>query len=63
LTPQVYVDGVRLCDEDVDLGMEFALSRMIEMSKNGTLRDKAQEAEAKAESVPADDEDEQQEAK
>jgi uncharacterized membrane protein len=63
LTPQVYVDGVRLCDEDVDLGMEFALSRMIEMSKNGTLRDKAEEAEAEAESVPADDEDEQQEAK
>ena len=29
LTPQLYVDGVRLCDEDVDLGLEFALSRMV----------------------------------
>ena len=51
LTPQVYVDGVRLCDEDVDLGMEFALSRMIQMSEQGTLKEKAREAEA--ESVPA----------
>jgi hypothetical protein len=53
LTPQVYVDGVRLCDEDVDLGMEFALSRMIQMSEQGTLKEKAREAEA--ESVPAGD--------
>ena len=29
LTPQLYVGGVRLCDEDVDLGLEFALSRML----------------------------------
>ncbi len=29
LTPQVYVGGVRLCDEDVDLGLEFAMSRML----------------------------------
>ena len=38
LTPQVYVDGVKLCDEDIDLGMEFALSRMIARSRDGTLR-------------------------
>ena len=59
LTPQVYVDGVRLCDEDVDLGMEFALSQMIEMHKDGTLRAKAMtaEAEQKAESVPANGDD------
>ena len=30
LMPQVFVDGVRLCDEDTDLGMDFALSRLIE---------------------------------
>ena len=30
LTPQLYVNGKRLCDEDVDLGLEFALSRMLE---------------------------------
>jgi hypothetical protein len=37
LTPQLYVDGVKLCDEDTDLGMDFALSRMIEMRKAGKL--------------------------
>jgi uncharacterized membrane protein len=37
LTPQLYVDGVRLCDEDVDLGLEFALSTMLERHANGTL--------------------------
>jgi len=30
LTPQVYVDGKKLCDEDTDLGMDFALSRLLE---------------------------------
>lgn len=29
LTPQVYIDGYRLCDEDTDLGLEYALSRLI----------------------------------
>jgi hypothetical protein len=38
LTPQLYVGGAKLCDEDIDLGMEFALSRMIERSRAGTLR-------------------------
>lgn len=37
LTPQLYVDGVKLCEEDIDIGMEFALSRMIERSRAGTL--------------------------
>lgn len=37
LTPQLYVDGVKLCDEDTDLGMDFALSRMIELRKAGKL--------------------------
>jgi hypothetical protein len=30
LTPQLFVDGVKLCDEDVDLGLDYALSRMID---------------------------------
>jgi hypothetical protein len=38
LTPQMYVGGAKLCDEDIDLGMEFALSRMIERARAGTLR-------------------------
>jgi len=29
LTPQVFVEGVRLCDEDTDLGLDFALPRLI----------------------------------
>jgi uncharacterized membrane protein len=34
LTPQIYIDGYRLCDEDTDLGLEFALSKLV--SKNFT---------------------------
>ena len=30
LTPQLFIDGVKLCDEDVDLGLDYALSRMLE---------------------------------
>ena len=29
LTPQLFVDGNRVCDEDTDLGLEFTLSRML----------------------------------
>ena len=29
LTPQIYVNNQKLCDEDTDLGMDFALSRLI----------------------------------
>ena len=29
LTPQLYVEGVKLCDEDTDLGMDWALSRLL----------------------------------
>jgi uncharacterized membrane protein len=29
LTPQLYVNGTKLCDEDVDIGLDYALSRMI----------------------------------
>ena len=38
LTPQVFVDGVKLCDEDTDLGLEYQLGRMIERSRAGTLK-------------------------
>jgi len=30
VTPQLYVNGRKLCDEDSDLGMEYALKRLIE---------------------------------
>jgi uncharacterized membrane protein len=29
LTPQLYVSGKRLCDEDTDLGLEYTLTRML----------------------------------
>jgi uncharacterized membrane protein len=37
MTPQLYVGGVKLCDEDTDLGMEWALSRVLERQKDGSL--------------------------
>jgi uncharacterized membrane protein len=33
LTPQVFVSGLRLCDEDSDLGLDFALPRLIERAR------------------------------
>ena len=30
LTPQLFVNNVKLCDEDVDLGLDYALSRMLD---------------------------------
>lgn len=35
LTPQLFVDGKKLCDEDVDLGLEFALPRLLEGGSRG----------------------------
>lgn len=29
LTPQLFVNGTRMCDEDTDLGLEYTLSRML----------------------------------
>jgi uncharacterized membrane protein len=34
LTPQLFVNNVKLCDEDVDLGLDYALSRMLEGNIN-----------------------------
>lgn len=31
LTPQIYVNNQKLCDEDTDLGMDFALTRLLEL--------------------------------
>ncbi len=35
LTPQLYVEGTKLCDEDTDLGMDFALSRLLRKKAGG----------------------------
>ncbi len=37
MTPQLYVAGVKLCDEDSDLGMDFTLHRMLEQHAAGRL--------------------------
>jgi uncharacterized membrane protein/protein-disulfide isomerase len=37
LTPQVFIDGVRMCDEDTDLGMERTLTTMLELRAAGKL--------------------------
>jgi hypothetical protein len=37
LTPQVFVEGARLCGEDTDLGLDYALTRLIERMKNRPL--------------------------
>jgi len=33
LTPQVFVEGIRLCGEDTDLGLDFALPRLITLAE------------------------------
>ena len=35
LTPQVFVNGTRMCDEDTDLGLEYTLSRMLAGQSGG----------------------------
>jgi len=37
LTPQLYIDGVKLCDEDVDLGLEYTLTAMLDKYAAGQL--------------------------
>lgn len=50
LTPQLFVGGVRLCNEDLDLGLEYALSEMLKMRKNGTLKSRVGGESAEEES-------------
>jgi uncharacterized membrane protein len=38
MTPQLYVAGVKLCDEDSDLGMDYTLHRMLEKHAAGQLQ-------------------------
>jgi len=33
--PQVYVEGLKLCDEDTDLGLEYMLPRLIDRAGSG----------------------------
>lgn len=35
LTPQLYVEGVKVCDADLDIGLEYTLSRMLADGPHG----------------------------
>ena len=37
LTPQLFIDGVKVCDEDTDLGLDFTLERMLQLHDQGKL--------------------------
>ncbi|QQR91771.1 MAG: hypothetical protein IPJ88_08730 [Myxococcales bacterium] len=37
LTPQLYVGGKKLCDEDIDLGLSYTLSRMLDKQQKGAF--------------------------
>ncbi|PCC68289.1 Uncharacterized membrane protein [Nannocystis exedens] len=41
MTPQLYVAGVKLCDEDSDLGMDFMLHHMLQKHAAGQLKSAA----------------------
>ncbi len=38
LTPQLYVRGQKVCDEDTDLGLEYALTRMLDAQELGSVQ-------------------------
>ena len=37
MTPQLYIGGVKLCDEDTDLGMEWAVTQVLARQDKGAL--------------------------
>lgn len=39
LTPQLYVEGRKLCDEDTDLGLDFALDKMLRGQDGAAMSD------------------------
>lgn len=49
LTPQVYVGDARLCDADTDLGMDYALSRLVDRYRPGAQPQQPPEAVSLAE--------------
>ncbi len=37
MMPQVFVDGVKLCDEDTDLGLDYAMDRLLDQTAYGAV--------------------------
>lgn len=52
ITPQVFVNGLRMCDEDTDLGMDFALRRLIDRSAADGIRPWAEPSDSVAAPEP-----------
>lgn len=52
ITPQVFVNGLRMCDEDTDLGMDFALRRLIDRAAADGIRPWAEPSESVAAPEP-----------
>lgn len=52
VTPQVFVNGVRMCDEDTDLGMDFAFTHLIAKAKQDGFRELAPRREGIAAPPP-----------
>lgn len=52
MTPQLYVAGTKLCDEDSDLGLDFTLDRMLQRHAAGQLEAVAPERKAEPGLVP-----------
>ena len=53
VTPQVFVNGVRMCDEDTDLGMDYALRRLVDKAHADGARPPAPERESFAAPAPS----------
>ena len=53
LTPQLFVDNVKLCDEDVDLGLDLSLKIMLDKHASGTLAPPVAPAAAPPPPAPA----------
>ena len=52
MTPQLYVAGTKLCDEDSDLGLDFTLDRMLQRHASGQLAADAPASTAEPGLVP-----------
>ncbi|MBA2541410.1 MAG: hypothetical protein H0V17_17345 [Deltaproteobacteria bacterium] len=55
LTPQLFIANVKLCDEDVDLGLEYTLKNMLDRHAAGTLAPLTAEAPTKPADAKTDD--------
>lgn len=54
LTPQLFVGGYKLCEEDTDLGLDYSLSRLLAAYREGRLTAVAPAAAAAVPAEPAE---------